>query len=559
MPKPTHMHNERQGPTTDVQLGLLRNLTSRLLSAVEIDDVMRVIAECTMTALSYEDCVVYLRADADRLVQRGAYGPKSPEGMQILDPIELRLGEGIVGAAAASAQPILVRDTLDDPRYVVDDIARRSEVAVPIIDDGEVIGVIDSEHSEANFYTDEDLQIIVDIASIAGARLRSAMTTENLNETIRDLETARSALENLSKTDDLTGLGNRRLFEIELAAAIEADAEFSICVLDLDKFKLVNDTHGHHEGDAVLRQLSSIICDNVDTDHVTVARLGGDEFGLMQVDVDLTSFDRMIENVLLAVRRAPWSANAALLDVTSSAQVVRYVQSDPRSLALREDRLWAQHIRDAISANRFSLVGQPIVSSDDPHAPVQFMEVLLRYHASDNSVLAPGRFLDSAARFGLMDQIDVWVISELRSHRVDPSRLVLEVTEHAAIEDADRFKEALASARAEGMRVAIDDLGSGWTSLAVIKENPVDIIKVDGTWVRQATTDKVSHTVARSIIECGQLLGCQVVAEWVEDDETLELMHTMGSDFVQGYLLGVPVPLEKLVVGPDGVSVGLDA
>lgn len=610
------MGQDRQGPTTDVQLGLLRDLTSRLLNAAEIDDVLRVIAECTMTVLRYEDCVVYLRTPDDFLLQRAAFGPKSPGGTAILDPIQLSMGEGIVGAAGLSGESVLVSDTLEDARYVVDDLARRSELAVPIVDSGEVIGVIDSEHSEPNFYTEADRKIVRDIASIAAARLRAAMITENLNQSVLDLEAARSALDNLSKTDDLTGLGNRRLFEVDLADAVASGMDFSVCILDLDKFKQVNDTHGHHEGDEVLRQFGEILAASVDTDRVTIARLGGDEFGILQVGVDLTSFDRMIEGLIASVQGTAWSANAALLDLSASAgvatgsnfavwahadealllakaeggdQMLRFVWSDPRSLALHEDRLWARRIRDAVKTDRFSLVGQPIVSAQNPDGPIQLMEVLLRYHGPDGSVLAPGRFLESAARFGLLEHIDGWVlrtavkwlaansdsvslsvnvspssmlsgfaireaVSELTALHVDPSRLILEVTEHAAIEDGELFKSALAAARGMGMRVAMDDLGSGWTSLAVIKENPVDMVKIDGNWVRQATTDKVAHTIVRSIIECGQLLGSQVVAEWVEDQETLDLVCSFDAEYVQGYLVGAPVPLEVVETSEAGVS-----
>lgn len=595
----------RLAPSSDVQLELLRDLTSRLLNASDIDDVLRVIAECTTTALGYEDCVIYLRANNDQLVQRVAYGPKSPNGTHVVAPISLPIGTGIVGAAAAAGQSILVKDTRRDPRYVVDDAERRSELSVPMMNEGVVIGVIDSEHSEPNFYTEADRKIITDIAAIAAARLRTAMATERLNQSISDLKTTRAELETLSNTDELTGLANRRRFEQVLFDTIEAGKQFSIGIMDMDKFKQVNDSHGHHEGDRVLRRFADILAEYVTADGLIAARLGGDEFAIFQAGPDLSSFDRMIEDIGAVVRSARWSANAALLDVTMSAgvatgfgdhvwthadealllakaeggdQVVRFVSSDPRTIALRADRQWAQSIRDAISNDRFSLVAQPLVPARDSGDSGELVEVLLRYTAPDGSVLAPGAFIESAIRFGLIRQIDAWVLrhaitwlasqptrvsiavnvstesmlsglalrsaaAELRAHKIDADRLVIEVTEHAAIEDAHRFAEVLADARALGIRVAMDDFGSGWTSMALIQHNPVDIIKIDGNWVRQAATDPVAHTVVKAIIECGRLIGCTVVAEWIEDAVTRDLMASMGVHYLQGFFLGKPVPL----------------
>lgn len=598
--------NFRDGPPADLQLELLRSLTSRLLNAVEVSDVLHVITECTTTVLGYKDCVVYLRGPGDILVQRAAIGNKSDNCGHVVDPVTLAFGEGIVGAAAQEATALIVCDTREDPRYIVDDADRRSELAVPIIDDGEVIGVIDSEHPEPGFYTEADRDIIIDIATVASVRLRSAMAAEDLSRSIANLESVQAQLEILSMTDELTQLGNRRRFEEDLAAAMATGQVLSVCILDLDKFKQVNDTHGHHEGDQVLRNLARILEDTADGENITIARLGGDEFAILQVGGDVRHFDRMIENIVEAVQSTVWSANAALLDVSVSAgvatghdeetwtladealllakaegsnQMLRFEATDPRTIAMRAERTWAQSIRDAISSDRLSLVAQPIVPSGAAAGPPIY-EVLLRYHATDGSILAPGVSLDNAVRFGLVDQIDMWVlrtaiawlgtvdevvlsvnvspssvlsglaireaIAELQTHNVAPSRLIIEVTESAAIEDADRFKAALADARAAGIRMAMDDFGSGWTSLAVIKENPVDIIKIDGTWVRDATTDKVAHTVVQSIIECSHLLGSTVVAEWVEDQATLELLRTMGAEYVQGFFLSPPVPLSEL-------------
>lgn len=153
------------------------------------DDVLWEITRRCVDLLGFVDCVVYLRdEDRDVLVQRAAFGPKNPREREILNPIEIPLGQGVVGSVAQSAQPALVADTRNDPRYLVDDAARLSELAVPIIADGQVIGVIDSEHPEADFFTAEHLGILTAIAGICANKLVRARAEMRLRDINQELE-----------------------------------------------------------------------------------------------------------------------------------------------------------------------------------------------------------------------------------------------------------------------------------------------------------------------------------------------------------------------------------
>ena len=206
--------------------------------------------------------------------------------------------------------------------------------------------------------------------------------------------------------------------------------------------------------------------------------------------------------------------------------------------------------------------------------------MLLRYSGGDGDVYTPDQFLDSASRHGMLEQIDGWVIrttiewlgrnptqkaslnitpnsmingfalaqtrEALADYHVDTSRLVLEVTEHAAIEDPHAFRRAVEAARAQNVRIAIDDMGSGWSSLAVIRNSPVDIVKIDGEWVREAVEDPVALCAVRSMVDCAHLLGSTVVAEWIEDEQTLALMREMGVEHGQGWLFGAARPLDEI-------------
>lgn len=584
--------------SSEEQLKLLREFTADLVDAEGTDEVLQILAQATQHALEGE-CFIFLSSGAGRLTQRAYFGPHSAEDAVTIDPLELVFGDGIVGAAAAAGEGQLVTDTRLDPRYIVGGRPRLSELAMPIVAKGSVLGVIDLEHPDVGFYTTDHLHMAEDMATIAAVRVKAAMTLEHV-------EHERKTMEILAQTDDLTGLGNRRRFEARLTEAIQAGQQFSVSILDLDRFKLVNDRLGHHQGDIVICQLGSIL-EKFASDDTVKARLGGDEFGLLRIGPGHDDLDAQVRAVIKAVRSTAWATPGAIIDLAVSAGVASgdnedvWVQADdallvakaeggdqliridpnaPKAQALRDDRQWAEKIAQAISQDEFFLLAQPIIPTANPDSPSDYYELLLRYRADDGTIRLPRHFLDSAARYGMLERIDGWVIRHaiewlgatprvsasinvtpgsmvsgfviertkkaLRDFEVDPRRLILEVTEHAAIADPSAFRSAVRAARGLGIRVAMDDLGSGWTSLAVIRDNPIDIVKIDGMWVSETTLDVVAETAVRAIVECAHLLGAEVVAEWVEDRATLELMAEMGAEFVQGFLFGRPMPLEQI-------------
>jgi diguanylate cyclase (GGDEF)-like protein len=585
--------------SSEEQLRLLRDFTAQLVEAESTDEVLHVIARATHQVLDGE-CFIFLNSGGGRLAQRAYFGPHSPEDATVVDPIELLFGTGIVGAAAAAGEAQLVPNTSLDPRYISGGRPRLSELAVPIVAKGSVIGVIDLEHPDAGFYTADHLHFVEDIAAISAVRVKAAMTLEHV-------EHERKAMEILAQTDDLTGLGNRRKFEARMAEAMQVGQNFSVAILDLDRFKLVNDRLGHHQGDVVICQLGSILEKYAHEEGTMIARLGGDEFGLLRVGPGHEDLDNQVSAVVKAVRSTAWATSGAIIDLAVSAgvasgsnedvweqaddallvakseggdQFVRMDPDAPKALALQDDRQWAEKISQALAQDEFFLLAQPIIPTNTPDRRCDYYELLLRYRADDGTIRTPRHFLDSAARYGMLERIDGWVIRHaiewlgatpdvscsinvtpgsmisgfviertrkaLEDYGVDPSRLILEVTEHAAIADPSAFRSAVRAARGLGIRVAMDDLGSGWTSLAVIRDNPIDIVKIDGAWVSETTLDAVAETAVRSIVECAHLLGAEVVAEWVEDRPTLDLMREMGVEYAQGFLFGRPLTLPEL-------------
>ena len=172
----------------DQLLSIFQDYSKQLVAVESVDRVVWLLAREVMGVLQLEDCVIYL-LDPDQkvLIQRAAFGPKNPEGELIKDPIIIRPGDGIVGAAAALQQTERVDDTLLDPRYILDDEARRSELAVPIIYGGQTIGVIDSEHSEPHFYTEAHQSFIESIANITASKLAECLRSQQLESVTKAL------------------------------------------------------------------------------------------------------------------------------------------------------------------------------------------------------------------------------------------------------------------------------------------------------------------------------------------------------------------------------------
>ena len=181
-------------------LEVLHQFTMSQASLRSVDDICWNITKTAIGDLGFVDCVVYLiNDDGDTLIQRAAHGDKNPSEREILDPIEIPVGNGIVGAVAKTGELQLVNDTRSDPRYILDDDFRCSELAVPILHDGRVVGVLDSEHPEANFFSEEDVKLFTTIAALASTRLDTALALERLEIQASELREAREAAEAASR------------------------------------------------------------------------------------------------------------------------------------------------------------------------------------------------------------------------------------------------------------------------------------------------------------------------------------------------------------------------
>jgi len=429
----------------------------------------------------------------------------------------------------------------------------------------------------------------------------------------------------LATHDSLTGLVNRREFEQRVRRELDAiraeGGEHVVCYLDLDQFKVVNDTCGHAAGDELLRQLTMLLHHKVRQGD-TLARLGGDEFGVLATHCSLQDGLRVADELRRVVRdfRFVWedktftlgvSIGVALIDantvsvgnVLTEADTACYMakdagrnrvhvyQADDAAIAKRRGEMqWISRIHEALENSRFILHAQPIVSvvpaSRGAAAAERRFEVLVRMLDPIEGEVPPGAFIPAAERYNLMTAVDRWVVSktlhwlaehrldcedvvswtinlsaqslndpaflefvqnELRDSAVAPARICFEITETAAVanlQSAVRFMRAL---KQLGCTFALDDFGSGMSSLAYLKTLPVDYLKIDGNFVRDIVDDPVDRAMIEAVNRIATVMGLRTVAEFVENDAILQKLHKIGVDFAQGFAVGRPRPLDHVL------------
>ncbi len=425
--------------------------------------------------------------------------------------------------------------------------------------------------------------------------------------------------------DALTGLHNRRAFEERLGQMLQSaksnGSRHALLYLDLDQFKIVNDACGHTAGDQLLRQLAMLLRYEVRQSD-TLARLGGDELGVLLQDCPDTTAEELAGKLLQTVNdfRFVWkdrmftvsasiglvpfgseSENAA--SILSAADAACYAakdkgrnrvlvyQADDVTLSQRRGQMqWVTRLKHALDENRFVLHSQPIVPTSATTARPQLHEVLLRLREEEDSLVPPGAFLPAAERYGLMPEIDRWVVRTtlqwLAAHRADPhlaqsysinlsgqslsdaqflgfvlqeiersgveaGRLAFEVTESAAVAALDSAVQLIQTLKNKGCRFLLDDFGSGWSSFAYLKNLPVDFLKIDGSLVRDMAHDALDEAMVRAINEVGHVLGIATVAEFVENEAVLERVTALGIDYAQGYALGRPAPIDAHLSPPQ--------
>jgi diguanylate cyclase (GGDEF)-like protein/PAS domain S-box-containing protein len=440
---------------------------------------------------------------------------------------------------------------------------------------------------------------------------------------IQDVSHTRKLTRQLSyqaSHDMLTGLYNRLKFEECLEEALlnvrEEQRVHTLCYLDLDQFKLVNDTCGHIAGDELLRQLPDLFHKVLRSGDI-VARLGGDEFGILLENCEIERATMLADKIRQEIKefRFVWEDKVFAIGVSigvvgidenitdiskimSSADVACYAAKDSGRNRVHvyecSDELvserhgemhWTGRITRAMEEDRFILYRQPIVGfSRDSR---EHFEVLLRMIDEKGGIVPPGAFIPAAERYNLMTGIDRWVIrevfkliaeegaTELHKHtdkvisinlsgdslsddglydyiislknefNVSLNNVCFEITETVAISNLVKATALINELKQYGCRFSLDDFGSGLSSFAYLKNLPVNYLKIDGSFVKDVSRDPVDRAMVVSIQQMGSVMELDTIAEWVEDEETLNTLWEIGVDYVQGYHLGRPEAIKQ--------------
>ena len=419
--------------------------------------------------------------------------------------------------------------------------------------------------------------------------------------------------------DSLTGCTNRHYFEKRLASLLADRAvsgrDHALLYLDLDQFKVVNDTCGHATGDRLLIELTARLRAVIRKGDV-LSRLGGDEFGLIVVDAAPADALEVADGIYAAFQSMEFTHERRVFSVRASIGMVDFVQAgdsmadlmaaadiacyaakengrnelvvyraDDATLAMRSTELnWLPRLQQALDEDRFRLHAQPIadIGPNCRSGRIRHFEFLLRLADDDGREITPWQIIQAAERYGLMRRLDRWVIvraletvarhapglppgtgfsinlsgqsaadptlidfivAAYERFGIEPSMIGFELTETAAISHFDTAVELVRGIRALGSHVSLDDFGSGLSSFGYLKNLPIDVLKIDGQFVREIADNPVDRSMVRAMSEIARAMDIRTVAEFVEDQRSVDVLVEIGIDRAQGYHIGKPMPV----------------
>jgi diguanylate cyclase (GGDEF)-like protein/PAS domain S-box-containing protein len=445
-----------------------------------------------------------------------------------------------------------------------------------------------------------------------------SMLLEGILVDITESKQYQARLEYLANHDEATGLHNRRYLIQALESLFKrrhiTPGTDYLCFIDIDHFKVINEGGGHLAGDEFLRQIANHIS-NLKKDNFLLTRLSGDEFAVVMENSYIDEVIQYVERWRKAIQELKFVWNGKIYSVTASLGVVPiqsgcndasalmaladaacstakrqgrnriHVYSDlsPEMRLYQEEVAWVARIHQALEERRFELARQLIVPSQGT-APGLKYEILLRLRAENGELIRPAQFIGAAERFGLMPQIDLWVLDNLlkwyaanpdelarlsmvsvnlsgesvgtpKMHRkirrlleaadFPYERLCFEITESQAIANIDATKAFIETFKGLGCAFALDDFGSGFSSYGHLKELPIDLLKIDGQFVRHLDTSETDRAIVNSMAELARAVGIKTVAEFVENSAIREKLVAMGVDYLQGYAIHEPSLLSE--------------
>ena len=565
----------------------------------DVEAVMQLVLDRSQALTGADGAMVSL-VDGDELLTRAGSGISAG-----LVGRRRPLRETVARFAIEGGVPLLIEDCETDPR-INRELQRitgdKSLICVPLFQGEQVIGALNVLSASEARLTERDRQTMEMVSVILSAAVSYAALV------------AQSELNEYQAVHDaLTDLPNRTLFRQRIqqaAAAAEADGGFAVVIMDLDRFKEVNDSMGHHAGDALLVEVARRVEGALRTSDM-VARLGGDEFGLL---LGTPTGAEGLETVLDLVRdaiEAPIMFHDVPLAISASMGVAAFPQHgrDVETLlrhadvamyaAKRSDLPFAVYdeAENRSDPSRLKLIAElrrglrrrELVLHYQPMARlasglVDSVEALVRWNHPERGLVFPDAFIPLAQETGLIRPLTRYVLEEavrqcrewrdgglelavsvnlsarnlldvefpdqverlLADAGLPPALLELEITETTMLSDGARTKTALDRLSALGIRISIDDFGTGYSSLAYLRRLPISEIKIDRSFVMNMEGCEDDAVIVRSTIDLGRNLGLSVVAEGVENEHVWTELRRLGCTSAQGYYLTRPVPADEL-------------
>lgn len=454
--------------------------------------------------------------------------------------------------------------------------------------------------------------LAVYILFFLGVVAGGAIIVRRMRRTTSELMASEAQAQHNALHDAMSGLPNRTHFmqrlRHELSACVERRemGDVLVAYVDIDRFKVVNDTLGHHVGDELVRQVAMRLRRSLPPGDF-LSRFGGDEFVLMRRTTGGKAAADMLGRQIMALMNAPFVISGSNLDISCSCGISWGPEQseDPGELLRRSDialyrakqrgraryrrftrdmdasvqlrREMEIELRRAISRDELALAYQPIVDATD--GKIQGFEALLRWWHPERGTIRPGLFVPVAEQAGMMVPLGNWVLRRVftecrdwpgcdisvnlsplqimasdflktidalvRETGADPRRYVLEVTEGVMLDRSERVIEVLKGLNYRGFRVALDDFGIGYSSLSYLRSFQFDRIKIDRSFVQNIEADLDAHSILRAIVALGHTLRMKVVAEGVETPVQRALVQAAGCQMIQGHLFWMAMPPEE--------------
>jgi diguanylate cyclase (GGDEF)-like protein len=538
--------------------------------------------------------------DDGHLIAMATEPPASAEALSVRIPV----GAGVSGKIAETGEPIYIADIATDERVHPEGRKKgvsggvRSYFGAPLIIGGVPIGVVQVDSPEIDAFSERERGMVLAFLPTIAAAVQNAQLYLREREAIDRLEEVRTLQDHLTQHDPLTGLPNRTALDERLAAAAPP---YSLLLVDLDRFRDANHVLGPQNGDLLLveagRRIASVLGDGD-----WLCRLGGDVFTIVAVSdprmlatTVIAAFEAPFRaagitlelGVTIGWASCPQDAQHAgvlLQRADSALDHAKDAQTGAEAYAPEADRFDPGRLallgglRAAMAAGEVGLAFQPLI--DLRTGALRHVEALVRWQHPVHGMLPPAAWVAAVERTSLIKpltshvlaaalaQLAVWradgldlgvavnvsarnlhdaafvseVAEALDASGIPPEQLTLELTESAVMADPEACLGTLEQLANAGVRLAVDDFGTGHSSMAYLSRLPVHEIKVDRSFVAGMAGDGPEETIVRATIELGRALGLEVVAEGIEDGDTLTRLAELGCDLGQGFHIARPMP-----------------